>query len=378
MEFSNIFTIKKEVTEQQFLRNVLISLSKDEKSPANIMDATFGKVVESNVEFLLVSTDIEVSYSGSCGYDRQEEYKTTESKYVSEGDYYTCNGVTKRATRSGSVQVDTIKTRTVTDWRPHSGIVNTHEAGVVVNSDNEDEKLESLFLQVYKQIKSDSVAEEGNAVVNYSAYKSAINWCETSARFSVDWPGDRQRDQRYNFMTDVKSIQCFIVPCYTVEFLYIGKKYTAKGLAVGEVNEIHETPNPDGKVESIEIIENRRKANVEVAEKPLKVKRGFIVLAVIMGIVGLYGLMNISQVGVGAEVCLPLGFILMTVSIIIAVIINKKVNRAVDEVNSKAEIEKRNLNNIKTDKLVVKLKKMNLPALSTQEKNGISATDYYK
>ena len=135
MDFTKVFTAKKEVSEEQFLRKVLIGLSKDEKSPSNIMKAKFGKVVEFKKEIFIASADIEVNYSGSCGYDRQEQYQTTESKYVSEGEFYTCNGVTKRADRSGSVKVDVVKTRTVTDWLPHSGKINTTKASCALNED---------------------------------------------------------------------------------------------------------------------------------------------------------------------------------------------------------------------------------------------------
>ena len=289
MEFSKVFTVKKEVNEQQFLRNVLIGLSKDEKSPSNIMKASFGKVTEFQAEVLIMSADVEVNYSGSCGYDRQEEYQTTESKYVREGDYYTCKGVTKRATFSGSVQVDVTKTRTVTDWRPHSGVLNTNKLVFVLNEDNGDKELSELFPTAFKQAKDESVVEEGTASVNLSAYKSAISSCEIRAELEVNWPGDRYKDTRYSCQTNVNGIECYIVPCYMVEFAYNGKKYYARGLAIGNVNEIHEVPQANGNVESVETIEKRRKRKVAEAKKPLKINKVLKVFAIIMFIVGIMG-----------------------------------------------------------------------------------------
>ena len=372
MEFSKVFTVKKEVTEQQFLRNVLISLSKDTESPANIMKAKFGKVVEMQAEFLVMSANVEVNYSGSCGYDRKEEYQTTESKYVREGEYYTCKGVTKRAAYNGSVQVDVIKTRTVTDWSSHSGTIQTDKAVALLNNDKADKQLEHLFPTAFKEAKDESVLEEGVADVNATAYKSAIKECERSATWDVNWPGDHQKNESYNCKSDVQSVMCYIVPCYTVEFEYNGKKYRARGLAIGKINEVHEVPAPDGKAETIEMIEKRRKRRVGEAEKPLKIKKMFVIIAVIMGIIGLYGLININNPNCGAEVCLPLGFSVMAICIIMAILIQKKVDRVVAGINAFANQEKKKLNDIKMNNLIEALKKLNLPALSSSEKNEIS------
>ena len=378
MEFSKIFTVKKEVTEQQFLRNVLIGLSKDEKSPSNIMNAKFGKVTEFEAEVMVLSADVEVNYSGSCGYDRQEQYQTTESRFVREGEWYVSNGIKKRASSSGRVNVDVVKTKTVTDWSPHSGTINTSKACFCLNEDNGDENLLELFSTAFEEANDESVIEEGSANVNSSAYKFLLSNCETKATWDVKWPGDHHKGETYNCKTDVNELVCYIVPCYKVEFEYNRKKYCARGFAIGKANEVHEVPQSDGKVESIEKIENRRKRNVYEAEKPLKIKKLFVTLAIIMGIVGFYGIVNNGKPNCGAEVCLPLGLISMAVSILVAILINIKVKNAVAEVNALANIEKKKLNNIKVNNLIEVLKKLDLPALSAAEKNGISSKDDYK
>ncbi|MBQ2717561.1 MAG: hypothetical protein IJF75_03055 [Clostridia bacterium] len=368
MEFSKIFTVKKEVTEQQFLRNVLIGLSKDKKSPSNIMNAKFGKVTEFEAEVMVLSADVEVNYSGSCGYDRQEQYQTTESRYVREGEWYVSNGIKKRASYSGSVKVDVVKTKTVTDWSPHNGTINTNKLCFCLNKDNGDENLLDLFSTAFEEANDESVIEEGSANVNSSAYKFLLSNCETKATRDVKWPGDHHKDETYNCKTDVNELVCYIVPCYKVEFEYNRKKYCARGFAIGKANEVHEVPQSDGKVESIEKIENRRKIMVHEAEKPLKIKKLFVTLAIIMGFVGLYGIVNNGTPNCGAEVCLPLGLISMAVFIVIAIVINIKVKNAVAAVNALANIEKKKLNNIKVNNLIEVLKKLNLPALSAAEK----------
>lgn len=371
MEFSKVYTVKKEVSEQQFLRKVLIELSKDQKSPSNVMDAKFGQVTEFTSEFLLLEADVEVNYSGSCGYDRQEQYQTTESKHLSEGDEYTIGGIRRRASRSGSYEVDVVKMRTVTDWRPHSGTLKKHTSSVELNEGNEDAKrLLTPFVKAMEEAKDESVVEEGTASVNAAAYQSAGETCERKAKYAVSWPGDRTRDEQYNCSTDVTGVECYIVPCYKVEFVYNGKKYCAIGVAFGKANEVHKVPKADGNVESVEIIEQRRASKVEVAEKPLKIKKICTVLAVITGVIGLSGLLNSGESW--ATGCLLVGFIAMAICIAAAIVLNKKVQQEVGAINAQADAEKKALNDIKVNNLVVALKKYNLPALNTTEKNEIS------
>ena len=378
MEFSKVFTIKKELTEQQFLRNVLIALSKDEKAPSNIMTAKFGNVTEFQTELLVLSADVEVNYSGSCGYDREEQYLTTESKYVSEGEWYISGGVERRASSNGRVTVDVVKTRTVTDWRPHSGILKTDADSSVFNQDEKDFDFLRLSHNSIAKAKEESFVEAGTALVNSSAYNLALKDCEGSARVSVKWPGDHHKDENYSCKTDVKEIKCYIVPCYSVEYEYNGKVYRARGYAFGNVNEIHETPESDGKIESIETIKERRTQRYAEAEKPEKIKKIFIAVSVIMGLVGVYALLNRDKPGSGAAVCLPLGFITMAIAIAVAIVISVKVNKAIHVISVQADEEMKALNNIKVDSLIVALQNFNLPELSTEEKNNISDSDDYK
>lgn len=384
MEFTKVYTLKKEVDEQQFLRNVLIGLSKDEKSPANIMNAKFGKVTEFNSEFLVLSADVDVYYSGSCGYDRQEEYITQAFRSVREGDYYKYRGVTKRATSDTMVYMDVVETKIVTEWRPHSGTLSSNKTMCGLNEDNRDRELEKLYPSAWQEVKDESVLEEGTASVNFSAYESVLEDCKSMASREVHWPGNHHKDTIYSYKTTEKLLECYIVPCYMVEFEYNGKKYRARGLAIGKANEVHDVPEADAKVESIADIEKRRVENVIKAEKPLKFRKLFKTFAVIMGLVGWFGLiftfLNLLN-GVdipGGRLFLILGFATMAVFIIIQIVINIKVKKAVKEINIKANNEKKNLNNIKVDFLVVALKKLNLPGLSTIEKNGISSSDDYK
>lgn len=364
MEFQNVFKVKKEVSEEQFLRNVLIGLSNDEKSPSNILDAKFDEVSEFQTEILGISADIAVNYSGTIGYDRQETYYETESYYDAS--------LGKRRTK----QVE--KTRTVTDWQAYNGVLNTNEGVYVSNIEYGDRDLDRLFSNALKQAKDESVVEEGTASVNPDAYKLAVSACELSARFEVHWPGDRQKDERYSFKTDVIDLLCYIVPCYKVFFEYNGENYMARGFAFGEPNETHVVPQADGNVESEEIIEKRRRLNVDKAKKLLKVKPLFIVISVIMSLVGFYGLVNLHERFGFSEICIPLGFTTMAIGIICAIAIKISVNKKVSEINSKAFDEKEKLSNIKLNNLIKMLDELHLPKLSDEEMNSISESNRYR
>ena len=364
MEFQKVFKVKKEVSEEEFLRSVLIGLSRDEKSPSNIMDAKFDEVSEFQTEILGISADIVVNYSGTIGYDRKEIYYETESYYeVSSG---------KRKTR----QVE--KTRTVTDWQAYNGVLNTNEGVYVSNVEYGDRDLDRLFYDAFKQAKDESVVEEGTARVNSDAYKLAVSACESSARFEVHWPGDRQKDERYSFKTDVIDLLCYMVPCYKVFFEYNGENYIARGFAFGEPNETHVVPQADGNVESEEIIEKRRKLNVDKAKKLLKVRPLFIVISVIMSLVGFYGLINRDSKYGYPEVCIPLGFITMAVAIICAIAIKISVNKKVSEINLTAFNEKEKLSNIKLNNLIRVLDELHLRKLSDEEMDSISEINRYR
>lgn len=359
--FEKIYKVKKEYSKEDFLRNVLIGLSKDEKSPSNLMDAKFSDVVEFDKEVLVVGANVEVSYSGSVGYERQEEYIEYEEKYDRELQ----RNVTKPVK----------KTRTVTDWRPHSGSLSTSEVNFAINEDGGELDFASLFTKAIKEAKDEDVVEGGNATVNSDALRCAIADCEFGTRWKVRWPGDRHKDESYNYKTDVTSLECFIVPCYEVEFSYGGKTYNARGVAIGGVNEIHETPEADANIESVEKIQKRGKRQIETAEKPLAIRNIFKIILILSAI------MTFVFLGMGLiynfYVPMIISIVVLAISILIVTIISVKVRKKVAFIEFTIAREKKKLSYLKTDKLVAKLKSLGLKELSVSEKNAISNKDDY-
>lgn len=200
MEFNKVVTVKKEHSKEQFLRAAMIKLASDIETPIDVVKADFGEVKESVKEVILCTAHVESDYTASIGYDRQEQYQTTESKFLSEGDWYTCKGVQKRADRSGSYQVDVIKTRTVTDWQPYSGHIGGDATCVAMNGS--EEYSEGRLIDVIKSTKDESVVEKGEAIVSPVGLKEVKENCRGVVESRIDFPGDHYKDVHSNASVD--------------------------------------------------------------------------------------------------------------------------------------------------------------------------------
>ena len=125
--------LKKTISKEEFMRNLLIEMSKSMLTPANILEAEFSDIEEFEEEFLVVSANVNVSYSASCGYDRKVQYRASDG---------------------------TTKTKTVTDWSPYSGISSSAEQGFAVNKDKANPVLNSTFRKVFDSFDTDCNTKE--------------------------------------------------------------------------------------------------------------------------------------------------------------------------------------------------------------------------
>lgn len=96
MDFDKVYTVNKEHSKEQFIRAAMIKLASNPETPVDVVKADFGEVKESVKEVILCAGHVEADYTASIGYDRQEQYETTESKRLDEGDWYTYKGVQKK------------------------------------------------------------------------------------------------------------------------------------------------------------------------------------------------------------------------------------------------------------------------------------------
>ena len=113
MNFDAVFTVKKEFSKDDFLRELIIELGTRNSTPVDVVDADFKEVKESIREVIVCTAQVEGTCTASIGYDRQEPYTDYETYKEKVGDTY--------VTRQRAVT----KYRTVTDWQ----IFQTQYAG---------------------------------------------------------------------------------------------------------------------------------------------------------------------------------------------------------------------------------------------------------
>lgn len=247
--FNSVYSVKKELSKEQFLRKVLVKLACHKDTPNDVCNATFSDVRESTKEVILCSAHVESDYSASVGYDRKEEYwdKKKEIEYVNGKKYERL--------------VDVKKTRTVTDWHPHSGHIGGNAVCLAFNDDNYRFAMDEHYrlMPIIKSIKDDSIVEEDKSVaeVSYGGLESVKKNCQFLVELGINYPGNHHKDERSSATVDVKTIKCIRVPYYEVEFTYNGQKYHASGLACGDPNA--ETELPPNNVDIQAMVEQEAK-----------------------------------------------------------------------------------------------------------------------
>lgn len=236
MQFDKVYTVNEQIDTQQFLRRVMLYLAAAPNSPNTITDAVFGTIKKSTKEIIVCSARVETDYSASVGYNRQEQYCTTQTKSLSQGDYYTYNGIQKRADHNGMYEVDIVKTRTVTDWHPHSGHIGGNATGIVYNSGPSRIELDEHWelTKVFTSIGTQNMVEEGQAVLSSEGFAAAKKVCQILVEVGIEYPGDTYKDEKRNSNIDINTVVCLKLPYYEVEYEFEGKKYLASGFACNE------------------------------------------------------------------------------------------------------------------------------------------------
>lgn len=280
MNFDRVFTVKKEISKEEFLRKVLVTLASSGDTPVDVVKAQFGEVSERIREVIVCSAHVETDYSASIGYDRIEEYWDKERKKDSNGNYY---------------YVDVKKTRTVTDWQPHSGHTSGDAVNAAFNEEGAWSEKNDLMLKAIRTVKDENIVEKGTAIVAKEGLDEAKTKCGWDIHFSISYPGDHHKDERYSDDITVKTLECYKLPYYDVEFTYGGKKYHACGFACGEIEVSTEFPEND-----VNIV---YKAAQDTAGARKGMKIGWIAFgvlfafAIIMDIVGVYWTWAFTIVG---------------------------------------------------------------------------------
>lgn len=233
MKFDAVFTVEKEFSKDDFLRELIIELGIQNSTPVDVVDAEFKEVKESVREVIVCTAKVEGTCTASVGYDRQEPYIDYETYKEKVGNSY--------VTRQRAVT----KYRTVTDWQlfstPYSG-----EATCTAYNSDEFELDDSEIVSAIKSVNKNSITETGEAEVNPTGLASAIAACELKVEWNaVKFPGDRHKDQKYDSNSDVLSLSCYKMPYYEVVYTYNGNDYSACCFACGDINIFSQTPPND-------------------------------------------------------------------------------------------------------------------------------------
>lgn len=235
--FNNVYMVKRTVSKEQFMREVLIKLTFSQgrsdpskrweakkDTPDDILDATFGEVKESVKEVLYCDSHIEMDYTASVGYNYEEKYWE----------------------KVGDRRVE--KTRTVTDWKPFSGHTAGDADGAAFNDEAERSARQILrdgdyIASVLSEVDDKDIEESadcGESTVAYKALKAAKRVCEFKISIGISLPGDTYKDEHTRAVHDVKEVSCYKIPYYEVEFTYKGKSYRVEGFACGKPNAVCE------------------------------------------------------------------------------------------------------------------------------------------
>lgn len=335
-KYLTVAKIHKGITKEQFLRNVFIELSRNEKSPSDILTAEFGEVEEDEVQFFAVYGTVNGYYTATIGYDRYEKF------YV--GDNY--------------------RTKTVTTWQPFNGnIVNYKTSAIVV------EPQYDLFWENFNSLLSrkdlDSLYksyEEINQIPD-KIYSEGIESLRENATENIHIPGDRRKDFHCTTsISDYKIYRC-IVPIYKVIYYYKGEKFIAEGLAIDGDRPVSILPSITDENEIG--LEEKKEQKIKKTERLYIFSRVLTILSVFMFFLCLFGSTFISEslISLVVYMCIFLFVVFIILKKIIKIIVSKKVK----QIKKNYEILINNLKKIKSINLYKKLEKYGFEKLNQDE-----------
>ncbi len=219
-----ILKLDKQFSEEQFMRQVYIDLSAEEKSPLDILSSKFGEITEGEGEVLVAEMDVDITFSCMIGKNRQEEYIDRQTYYE--------NGIQK--TR------DVKKTRTVTDWSPFQSSASGKFSATVENADKKlnfksEERARAVYRGVYLKHNSQHENVDENFIANPAAIARLQEMGKRACMGEVKLPGDTSKDLSYSGTAKITKITKLKVPEYSVNFEYNGSGGSAKSFASGEM-----------------------------------------------------------------------------------------------------------------------------------------------
>ena len=208
-------TIEPKITKDEFLKQAYTKIIMNKVAPEDVLTAEFEAVKTVYSTYMVVDAHYTGNFSASIGYERVEEYQTTEEYYDSKLGMKRYRPVTK--------------TRTVTDWQPFTGVIDRDQKSCVkLNSDRKvDVSLELLKdLEGLQTCGKVIPIEENDELLKHLVAPTrensndSITLGEKLISNQLDIPGDRYQDFKMNVSHKIKSIQYFIIPEYILDYQY--------------------------------------------------------------------------------------------------------------------------------------------------------------
>ena len=209
------YVVKTEIDEAEFLRKALLVLANDKDAPADIFSSQFLPVASDYRFYANVTCDVDLTYSATIGTDRKEQYQEYDS----------------------SAKKWVTKTRTVTDWYPHSGMKKSQQEAAVALDDKSENGFGATlhYIKKYAAVKADAADFEApKALLPTQAHiESAKGSCITGAEIDAkkNLPGDHHKDFSAGGSASIVKIDNYVVPEYTMDYVYHGSPHTMHSFA---------------------------------------------------------------------------------------------------------------------------------------------------
>ena len=241
---NNGLVFKREIEQNEFLRQTFLSFTTDDNAPDDILEAEFSSTKLDTFQGVAIGAVVDLDYSVSVGYDRfvqQKVYNKTRKDFET-------------------------KTEKVTDWQPMSASFSGEFNGYAENSDNPRVELAPCIATAYCTAKSENKQrasesfDEGESLI--PAKTNAINAAKEYAKSSAvnackkNLPGDTFKDFSYSGTIQVKSQAELAIPVYSVDYEYEGSTYTASSFASGAYQRWGKIPER----KKVTAIENEKKS----------------------------------------------------------------------------------------------------------------------
>jgi predicted amidophosphoribosyltransferase len=217
--------LPKILDEKTFYVDALTKIALNKNSPDDIFkEDKFEPIKTQYCQYMLALGNVDMTYSATIGYDREEVYYEKQKRYKDGLEYYE----------------DVRKTRTVTDWKPFSGVHKGKHFGSTPNGGDEIEGDLNDYTahcikntKSYNSKKSTCPSPKAPTSETINLVKRSIE-TDASATCIGNLPGDRYKDYSDSCNIDLTLIECHVAPKYVLDYTYLEKKFSLRAHTVKE------------------------------------------------------------------------------------------------------------------------------------------------